>query len=118
MKINEVKVDGFGVWSGLRLEELHDRITVFYGANEAGKTTLLQFIRAVLYGMSSERRQRYLHLAPDGVSGGALRVSAPSGECVLTRRADPTQPDGVLRIVSDDGRAQIRPGACDAARRC
>jgi uncharacterized protein YhaN len=105
VKINEVKVDGFGVWSGLRLEDLHDRITVFYGANEAGKTTLLQFIRAVLYGMSSERRQRYLDLAPAGVSGGALRVSAPSGEFVLTRRADPIQPDGVLQIVSDDGRA-------------
>ena len=44
MKVTDLEVDGFGVWSGLQLAELSDQVNVFYGPNEAGKTTLLQFV--------------------------------------------------------------------------
>ena len=59
MKITDLEVDGYGVWSGLRIEKLSDALNVLYGPNEAGKTTLLQFIRSMLYGFSPPRR-RYL----------------------------------------------------------
>ena len=52
MKINFLEVDGFGVWSGLRLEGFDEGLNVIYGPNEAGKTTLLEFVRCVLYGFS------------------------------------------------------------------
>ena len=60
MRIKTIEIDGFGVWNGLALEELSDHATVVYGPNEAGKTTLMQFVRAVLYGFTPERRKRYL----------------------------------------------------------
>ena len=60
MRIKSIDIDGFGVWKGLTLEELSDHATVIYGPNEAGKTTLMQFVRAVLYGLTPERRKRYL----------------------------------------------------------
>ena len=60
MKINDVRVDGFGVWTDLTLNQLSPEVTVFFGPNEAGKTTLMQVVRAVLYGYSPERRKRYL----------------------------------------------------------
>ena len=60
MKFTDLGIDGFGVWSGLEVRELGPGLNVFYGPNEAGKTTLLQFVRAVLYGFSLERRRRYL----------------------------------------------------------
>ena len=60
MRIRKLRVDGFGVWTGLELSDLNAPLVVFYGENEAGKTTLMQFIRAVLYGFSDDRRQRYL----------------------------------------------------------
>ena len=41
MKITDLEIDGYGVWSGLRIERLSDALNVFYGPNEAGKTTLL-----------------------------------------------------------------------------
>ena len=56
MKISDLQIDGFGVWSDLKLERFSDGLTVFCGPNEAGKTTLMQFIRSVLYGFSTERR--------------------------------------------------------------
>ena len=44
MKLIDVQVDGFGVWHNLELHKLSPQWTVYYGPNEAGKTTLMQFI--------------------------------------------------------------------------
>ena len=89
MKITDIHVGGFGVWSDLQLRGLSPRATVFYGANEAGKSTLMQFVRSVLYGYSAETRKRYfppLGGRPAGRFAGADR----------RRRAD-------------DRRADLRP---------
>ena len=60
MRIKDIEVDGFGIWNSVKLQELPPGVTVLYGPNEAGKTTLMQFVRTVLYGFSPSRRQRYL----------------------------------------------------------
>jgi uncharacterized protein YhaN len=59
MRITETHIDGFGVWNDLKLSGLSPQLTAIYGANEAGKTTLMQFVRTVLYGVSPKRRSRY-----------------------------------------------------------
>ncbi|MCA9106069.1 MAG: AAA family ATPase, partial [Planctomycetales bacterium] len=48
MKITDLQVDGFGVWNELTIDDLSPEMTVFFGRNEAGKTTLMQFIRSGL----------------------------------------------------------------------
>ena len=73
MRITALEVDGFGVWSGLRLDHLSEGLNVFFGPNEAGKTTLMQFVRSVLYGFTSERR-RYLPPLGGGRPGGSIHV--------------------------------------------
>ena len=70
MRIKQIDIDGFGVWNGLTLEDLSDHATVIYGPNEAGKTTLMQFVRAMLYGFTPERRKRYLPPVHGGRPGG------------------------------------------------
>ena len=75
MRIKTIDIDGFGVWNGLTIDELSDHATVVYGPNEAGKTTLMQFVRAVLYGFTPERRKRYLPPVNGGRPGGRLRVA-------------------------------------------
>ena len=70
MKINGLEIDGYGIWTGLKLEGLCDGLNVLYGPNEAGKTTLLQFIRSVLYGFSPARR-RYFPPLRGGRPGGS-----------------------------------------------
>ena len=74
MKITDIRIDGFGVWNDLHLERLSPHLTAFYGANEAGKTTLMQFSRAILYGMSPQRRSRYLPPVNGGMPGGTLSI--------------------------------------------
>ena len=58
MKIAEIHIDSFGHWRGLRVPDLSTGVTVIHGPNEAGKSTLLQLIRAVLYGYSVANHQR------------------------------------------------------------
>ena len=71
MKVKEIQIDGFGVWTGLTVDSLEDGMTMFYGPNEAGKTTLMQFVRAMRYGFSSQRQGKYLPPVFAGSPGGA-----------------------------------------------
>jgi uncharacterized protein YhaN len=50
MRIRELHVERFGVWRDLTLPLAPAGLNVFYGPNEAGKSTLLRFVRGVLYG--------------------------------------------------------------------
>ena len=109
MNLLELEIDGFGVWTGLKLDDLSQRLTAFYGPNEAGKTTLLQFVRTVLYGFSPERRRRYLPPLNGGRPGGTLTVESALGRFAVARHADlspRTPPAGELRIVDAAGALQ------------
>lgn len=107
MRIVSAEVDGFGVWSGFKLESLGDRVSVFYGPNEAGKTTLLQFVRSMLYGFSPQRGRRYLPPVHGGRAGGSLVISAGGGRYTISRHASPTAPlEGELRVLGPDGAVQ------------
>ena len=50
MKITDIAIQRFGIWQNLELPLTGPGLSVFYGPNEAGKTTLMQFLRGVLYG--------------------------------------------------------------------
>lgn len=113
MKIKDVHIDGFGVWTDLAVDSLPDGMTLFYGPNEAGKTTLMQFIRASFYGFTPERRHRYLPPVYGGVPGGAMRVTGPGGGYQIRRRVNSTESEsaeqsivGQLTVTGSDGLSQ------------
>jgi uncharacterized protein YhaN len=108
MKVRDVQIDGFGVWSGLSVDSLPEGMTVFYGPNEAGKTTLMNFLRTMFYGFTSERRGRYLPPVYGGKPGGAIRVTGPGGGYEIARRATLNDPNviGQLTVTSSDGITQ------------
>ncbi len=109
MKIANFDIEGYGVWSGLRVERLTDSLNVFYGPNEAGKTTLLQFIRSMLYGFSP-RRRRYFPPLHGGRPGGAIEVAGPNGRFQIERYYIDTDADGApgeqLTLTAPDGTRQ------------
>ena len=49
MIINKLDIEGFGVFNDKRIEGLGKGVNVLYGKNEAGKSTLLDFIRFTLF---------------------------------------------------------------------
>lgn len=99
MKIHHIHIDGFGVWSDLSVDNLGGEMTVFFGPNEAGKTTLMQFVRAAFYGFSPERRTRYLPPVHGGAAGGHLRASGAAGTIDVRRGVDGNRADGTERFL-------------------
>lgn len=106
MKFTELRIDGFGVWSGLEIRALDSALNVLFGPNEAGKTTLLEFIRAVLYGFSLNRRRRYLPPVRGGETGGWLGIAA-AGATLQIRRAERSNAMlGEVTVAAADGTVQ------------
>jgi uncharacterized protein YhaN len=107
MKITDLKIDGFGVWRDLSLRGLSSELTVFYGPNEAGKSTLMQFMRSILYGVSPTRRERYMPPVKGGRPGGCLKVQTDNGPLTIQRYADRGPTDvGKVTIIKEDGEEQ------------
>lgn len=103
MRLVELYVDGFGTLHDYHLgpSELAAGLTVIYGPNEAGKSTLLAFIRAILFGF----RQRG-EPAPEALAGGRLGghlvfESRRGGQYRVERTAGGRQ--GRFRLVLPDG---------------
>lgn len=106
MRIKEIEIDGFGVWNGLTLEDISDHATVIYGPNEAGKTTLMQFVRAMLYGFTPERRKRYLPPVHGGRPGGRMKAANEFGSYSISRYGavnDLIDDLGSVEIIDDRG---------------
>jgi uncharacterized protein YhaN len=108
VKICDIHVADFGAWHDLQLTDLAAGATVFYGPNEAGKTTLLNFVRSILYGYAPKRCERYLPPARGSRAGGQLHVAAPHGRFILERFADARYQGGPgdLAIRTPDGKRQ------------
>lgn len=102
MKITQVRIDRFGVWRGLNIEGFGEGINVLYGPNEAGKTTLLEFIRGVFYGFDRAAAGYLVEPTEEGLSGGSLVVRTDEGQFEVARRLDFDRRESVT-IVADDG---------------
>ena len=104
MKITDVQVDGFGVWKGLDVDSLSSEMTVFHGYNEAGKTTLMQFVRSMMFGFSPGRLDKYTPPLYGGLAGGAIDLATPNGKWNITRHVDPNRhsdPIGDLTVTDE-----------------
>jgi uncharacterized protein YhaN len=88
MFIRELHVDGYGALQNNSCS-LDAPVTVVYGPNEAGKSTLLRFIRSMLYGIPT-RKDLVERGEPvfGGRHGGRMLVSAGGRQLMLERYAD------------------------------
>ena len=85
MKINSIYLDGFGHFHKHAIDGIDGPITVLYGPNEAGKTTLLAFIRAILFGFPPRYNSHYPPLA-GGRHGGRIALSTDQGTAYVVER--------------------------------
>jgi uncharacterized protein YhaN len=102
VKITEIHVDGYGTLAGLDLDGLSPTLSVVYGPNEAGKSTLLDFVRAVLFGIPDRRsRQNRREPLRGGRHGGTLALLDAEGRpWTLERHSDAREP----LLTGPDGR--------------
>ena len=102
MRFHGWHVEGFGVLHDFRVGDLSGGLTIVFGPNEAGKTSLLAFIRGVLFGYP-DRRQKERQYPPlrGGRLGGRLFVESGQSTWTVERFASPahlsiTQSNGLL----------------------
>jgi len=88
MRIEGWQIEGFGILRDWEVRGLSPGLTVFLGPNEAGKSTLLGFLRAALFGFPG-RRSRTPQYPPllGGRHGGRLFLLGPEGEVAVERVA-------------------------------
>lgn len=74
MKLERIHIERFGAWQNLDLPVDSEGISVYFGPNEAGKSTLLRFVRGVLYGFRRGESGRPAN--DDGTRpwGGSLQI--------------------------------------------
>ena len=103
MKIRGWQVEGFGVFGGYQVGDLPDGLVVVHGPNEAGKSTLLAFLRGVLFGFPDRRGHEPLYPAlRGGRMGGALLLEGPEG-LFRVERIGGRRPVSVLRPGGQEG---------------
>ncbi|CAG7624657.1 hypothetical protein PAESOLCIP111_02646 [Paenibacillus solanacearum] len=108
MRIERLHVYGFGTLRDMELE-LAPGAVLLYGPNEAGKSTLLAFIRGVLFGFSvRSAADRYAPLG-GGAYGGAITLTDAEGRRIRVERTDGSSGKGrapsagSVRVIFDDG---------------
>jgi exonuclease SbcC len=123
MIFTKLRVRNFGKLQELEIN-LGEKLNIIFGSNEAGKTTILAFLKAMLYGMNSQRRalrenDRLRYKPWDGDFGeGELYFREEGGrEYILRRnlssrrRDDWTVLDAVTGQPADKYNAAANPGA-------
>ncbi len=103
MRIAGWHIDGFGIFSDYASPEVPDGLTVVCGPNEAGKSTLLAFIRGMLFGFPDRRQPEPLYVpVRGGRHGGRLFVLGDDGRYVIERE-DGAAKKAVVVTLPDGG---------------
>ena len=85
MIIKDIHIDGFGIFQNFSLTGLDKGINIIIGNNEAGKSTLLKFLRFTLFGYPRRVDQRMAPLQ-GGNHGGRINVLLSSGDETVFER--------------------------------
>ena len=86
MQIQSLSLSDFGGWKNLSLGNLSGSLNVLHGPNEVGKTTLLRFLREMLYGQKLAREDELLAFPlSQGRCVGICDVETPTGRYRLER---------------------------------
>ena len=98
MIIREIHIYGFGKFHDFRLENLGEGMRIFEGENEAGKTTLLHFLRYTLFGYPSRKTKKPQYEPLDGGKhGGRILIELQDGRKITVERMAGSK-NGVLRL--------------------
>ena len=88
MQIREIHIDGFGIFHDRHIRNIPTGASVLYGPNEFGKTTLLNFIRRILFGFRTSASTAQYPALAGGSYGGRLVCEFSNGQVVTIARKE------------------------------
>lgn len=84
MKLNDLQLERYGIYEGISWQPPERGLCVVIGENESGKTTLMRFIRDMLFGYRRGRRKgRFGNLEITRDNGRSYRIYRHEGETKL-----------------------------------
>jgi uncharacterized protein YhaN len=101
--VREIFIDGFGVFATHQVTDIGSGLTLFVGENEAGKSTLLAFLRMVLFGFPDGRsRENVYPPLHGGRHGGRITLQTSGGARHVVERWQGPR-GGPVTVTSTDG---------------
>jgi uncharacterized protein YhaN len=103
VRLTTIHIDGFGIFNDFDVSDLSPALNVFFGDNESGKTTLLAFLRTILFGFPpGQRRENLYPPLKGGRHGGHVTLMGQEGEhYVISRHHGPKR--GPVTVTLPDG---------------
>ena len=89
LRIRRIYIDGFGTFHDVDIKGLDHNMTVFYGLNESGKSTLAAFVKAILFGFERNREPSLTHRyepVNGGRHGGLIEIEDFDGSVYVVER--------------------------------
>src|SRR5262245_10085847 len=104
MNLTEIQIDCHGVWRNVTLPVPARGVSVFYGPNESGKSTLRRFIMGVLFGFSQGANENADGAADGLPAAGSLNIQDGSGSYRIHRihRAVVGAPSADACLITDE----------------
>jgi len=103
VRLSNIHIYGFGKLSDLRLS-FHSGLNIIEGKNEAGKSTIMAFIRAILFGFEG-RRLGHLRYEPlqGGKFGGVIELISEDKKLYKVERVYYQRMAGDVRVILPNG---------------
>ncbi|MBI0580141.1 AAA family ATPase [Neobacillus cucumis] len=104
MKIVEIHIYGYGQLENIQIKNLAD-FQVFFGENEAGKSTIMAFLHGILFGFPTKQQSSELRYEPKHSDkyGGKIRIFHDDlGFAVIERVKGKSTGD--VKVSLEDGR--------------
>ncbi len=102
MLLKSIHIDGFGIFNDRHITDLKNGVNIIYGPNEFGKTTLLEFIRRILFGFPGKRAANQYPALNGGQYGGRLIGELKSGEEIEISRTEGTHGGPLKLLIGSD----------------
>ena len=102
MRIEEIYIYGYGKFENVKFTNL-GKMQVFFGSNEAGKSTIMSFIHSILFGFPTKQQSELRYEPKKGAKyGGQLTVYFPDHGKVLIERVK-GKATGDISVLLEDG---------------
>ena len=102
MKLREIDITAFGLFTDYRIEDLSPGLNIFFGCNESGKTTIFEFLFRMFYEFRLHSRRKdynpYTPLKGGSVAGSLLLNDTGGRQLRLQKRLSGTKESFNLRL--------------------
>ena len=89
MWIEQIFIENFGAYNDLLITNISPRLSVILGRNEAGKSTILEFVRSIFFGFRTRIGRANSYETPSGMPRkGRLTVNSASQGQLRIERAE------------------------------